>query len=166
MPTLKSPSPLTEGFRLDDFNCGEPILNDWLKHRALKNQASGASRTFILCTEDQQVVGYYALSAGSISHESAPTRFKRNMPDPIPVAVLGRLAVDLEWQGKGLGQDLLADAIKRISIASDQLGIRAIVVHALHEKAKNFYTSRGFRQSPTDALDLLITLDEARRLSE
>lgn len=166
MPGVNSPSPLADELRLDGFDCGEAILNNCLIQRALKNQASGASRTFVVCTEDKQAAGYYALSAGSVAHKSAPTRIKRNMPDPMPVAVLGRLAVDLNWQEKGLGQDLLTDAIKRISIASEQIGIRAIIVHALHDKAKSFNTSRGFKQSPTDALNLLITLDEVRRFSE
>ena len=160
-PKLTAPEVLEEHHILADFDCGHDTLNDWLKHRAIKNEASGASRTYVVCHQNH-VIAYYTLATGAVQCADAPGRIRRNMPDPIPVLVLGRLAVHLNWQKKGLGGDLLANAVKRTLQAADIAGIRAFVVHALSEEAKRFYEQFGFHPSPTDPMDLMITLKEAQ----
>jgi GNAT superfamily N-acetyltransferase len=155
---LGSPEPLTASHRVDEFQCGEPSLDEWLKRRALANQASGASRTFVVAGEGGRVSGYYALAAGAVALESATGKVRRNMPDPVPVMVLGRLAVDRGAQGRKLGAALLQDAVKRAVAVSNNAGVRALLVHALHERAKQFYEHYGFRASPTHALTLMLRL--------
>lgn len=156
---------LTSGHDLPPFCSGEPDLDDWLKRRALKNQDSGASRTYVV-TAGRAVVGYYSLAAGALSQESAPGRVRRNMPDPIPVMLVGRLAVDQAWQRKGLGRALLRDAILRTIQAADIAGIRAMLIHALSQDAKTFYESSGFYASAVDPMTLMLTLQEARTMVE
>jgi len=160
-PKLTAPEALGPHHILTDFDCGHDTLTDWLKHRAIKNEASGASRTYVVCHQNH-VIAYYTLATGAVQCLDAPGRIRRNMPNPIPVMVLGRLAVHLNWQKKGLGGDLLADAVKRTLQAADIAGIRAFVVHALSEEAKTFYEHFGFHPSPTDPLDLMITLKDAQ----
>jgi GNAT superfamily N-acetyltransferase len=158
MTTLIAPCPLTEHHDLDQFSCGVPTLDNWLKKRARSNERSRASRTYVLCI-DKQIIGYYALATGSLEAMHAPGKIKRNMPDPIPVMVLGRIAVDKEHQGKKLGEALLRDAILRILQAADIAGIKAILVHAISEEAKKFYLDRGFILSPTDSMTLVLPLE-------
>ena len=158
---FSSPEPLTNDHQLEDFNCGEPSLDEWLRRRAHANQASGASRTFVVCDGDK-VAGYYALASGAVTTRSAPGKFRRNMPDPVPVVVLGRLAVDRACQGQGIGRALFRDAALRVSQAADTIGIRGIVVHAISEEAKNFYLALGFDPSPLDPMTLLVTLADIR----
>ena len=146
---------------LEDFDCGNDTLNEWLRRRAVKNEASGASRTYVVC-DQKHVIAFYTLATGAVQCRNVPGRIRRNMPDPIPVMIVGRLAVHLAWQKKGLGGDLLADAIKRTLQAAAIAGIRALVVHALSEEAKQFYEQFGFQSSPTDPLDLIITLRDAQ----
>jgi GNAT superfamily N-acetyltransferase len=155
---LGSPEPLTASHRLDEFRCGEPSLDEWLVRRALANQASGASRTFVVADDGGRVRGYYALAAGAVSHESATSKVRRNMPDPVPVMVLGRLAVDGGAQGQKLGAALLQDAVKRAAAVSTHAGVRALLVHALHERARQFYEHYGFQPSPTHPLTLMLRL--------
>ena len=155
---LGPPEPLTALHHLDEFECGEPSLDEWLKRRALANQSSGASRTFVVLDDGGRVRGYYALAAGAVSHESAISKVRRNMPDPVPVMVLGRLAVDRSAQGQQLGAALLQDAVKRAVAVSKNAGVRALLVHALHERAKQFYEHYGFRPSPTHSLTLMLRL--------
>jgi GNAT superfamily N-acetyltransferase len=143
---------------LDEFDCGEPSLDEWLKRRALANQLSGASRTFVVLDEAGRVRGYYALAVGAVSHESATSRVRRNMPDPVPVMVLGRLAIDRGAQGQQLGAALLQDAVKRAIAVSNNAGVRALLVHALHERARQFYEHHGFQPSPTHPLTLMLRL--------
>lgn len=162
---LSRPEPLNDAHQLDDFFCGITSLDDWLKRRARANQASGASRTFVVA-DNQKVVGYYALASGAIAVESSVGRFRRNMPDPIPVAVLGRLAVDRAHQSKGLGRALFRDCALRVAHAADTLGIRGIVVHAISDQAKTFYQSLGFDPSPREPMTLMVTLGDIRRLIE
>ena len=158
---LTTPQLLSASHILDDFDCGHDTPNDWLKRRAIKNEASGASRTYVVCHQSR-VIAYYALATGAVQCVDAPGRIRRNMPDPIPVMVLGRLAVHLNWQNKGLGRDLLTDAVKRTLQAAAIAEIRAFVVHALSDEAKQFYEQFGFQPSPTDPMDLMITLKSAQ----
>jgi len=161
-----APVPLGPGHRLADFSCGVESLDTWLKRRALANQESGASRCFVACREEDRVVAYYALASGAIDVGQATGRFRRNMPDPIPIAILARLAVDVSHRGRGLGQALFRDAAYRVLNAADAIGIRGIVVHAISEQAKAFYEALGFDPSPADPLTLLITLTDLRAAVE
>lgn len=144
-----------------EFNSGEASLDDWLRRRARANQVSGGSRTYVVC-EEKRVIAYYALASGGVMAESATGRLRRNMPNPIPVAVLARLAVDHSWQGKGLGRALFRDAARRVTNAADAIGIRGIVVHAISEEAKKFYLALGFDPSPREPMMLMITLADVR----
>ncbi|MBS3964463.1 MAG: GNAT family N-acetyltransferase [Methylomonas sp.] len=155
------PEPIALTHQLTNFDCGEPSLNEWLKKRALKNHASGASRCFVVCA-GSQVLGYYCLSAGAITHALAPKGMRRNMPNPLPVLVLGRLAVDRRYHNQGLGQALLRDAMLRAVNVAGDAGIFALLVHALSEPAKQFYLSRGFVHSPLQPMTLLMTLETIR----
>jgi predicted N-acetyltransferase YhbS len=139
-------------------------LDQWLKQRSLKNQIQGASRTFVVCDE-ARVVAYYALASGAVTSQGATGRFRRNMPDPIPVVVLGRLAVDLTLHGKGFGRSLVRDAGLRVVLAASAIGIRGMVVHALTDEAKAFYEKVGFESSPIDAHFLMIALSDLAALS-
>ena len=158
---LLPPEPLADHHDIGDFRSGEASLDDWLKRRARANQMSGASRTYVLC-EEERVIGYYALASGVVTVESAPGRFRRNMPNPIPVAVLARLAVDSDWQGRGIGRALFRDAARRVANAADAIGIRGIVVHAISEEAKKFYLTLGFDASPSEPMTLMVTLSDVR----
>lgn len=159
---LSLPEPLSASHRLDDFGCGEAVLDDWLKRRALANQSSGASRTFVVADEGGRVRGYYAMAAGAVSHQLATRSARRNMPDPVPVMVLGRLAVDLRAQAMHLGAALLRDAVSRAVAVSENAGVRALLVHALHEKARQFYEHFGFQPSPTHPMTLMLRLGNVR----
>lgn len=138
--------------------CGESSLDDWLKRRALANQLAGASRTFVVTENPQIVVGYYALAAGAVAHERATGGVRRNMSDPIPVLVLGRLAIAQRAQGLKLGAALLQDAVNRTMAVSANAGVRALLVHALNDRAKAFYEHYGFQASPLDAMTLMLRL--------
>jgi GNAT superfamily N-acetyltransferase len=158
---LSSPEPLTDEHQIDSFDSGEPVLDDWLRRRARANQASGASRTYVVC-EGKVIVAYYALASGAIAQAAVQGRFRRNMPDPIPVVVLGRLAVDRRYQGRGLGRALFRDAARRVAQAADTIGIRGIVVHAISEEARKFYIALGFDPCPDEAMTLVVTLRDIR----
>lgn len=160
---LSPPTPIRPDHELQDFDSGEPSLDDWLRRRALKNHVSGASRCFVVCA-GLTVVGYYTLSAGAIGHEAAPRAMRRNMPDPLPVLLLGRLAVDRRYQDQGLGKALLRDAMLRaVTVASDA-GVFAILLHALSDRARRFYLSRGFVESPLQPMTLMMTLATVRSI--
>jgi GNAT superfamily N-acetyltransferase len=158
---LSAPESLAEHHRIDDFTSGVASLDDWLKRRARANQASGASRTFVAC-DGIRVLGYYALAAGAIGTAQAPGRFRRNMPEPIPVAVLARLAVDQTCQGRGIGRALFRDGARRVVHAAEAIGIRGMVVHAISDEARAFYLALGFDPAPDDPLTLLVTLSDLR----
>jgi predicted N-acetyltransferase YhbS len=160
MGAITAPEPITPSHLIEAFACGIPVLDDWLKRRALKNEVSGASRTFVVC-HDGQVVGYYALATGSVEHRDAPGKLRRNMPDPIPMIVLGRLAVDQQWQSTGIGRGLLKDAVLRSVSVSQHAGVKALLVHVLSEDAKTFYMRNGFLESPLDPMTLIISLQDA-----
>jgi GNAT superfamily N-acetyltransferase len=158
---LCPPEKLNSSHQMESFNSGNSQLDDWLKRRALKNEAEGASRTYVLCA-GEIVVAYYCLANGAVAQTMATGRVRRNMPDPVPVMVIGRLAVDLHWQGKGIGRALLRDAILRTLQAAEIAGIRAILVHAISEEAKRFYEQCGFTASPLDAMTLMVNVKDAR----
>ena len=156
-----APELLNASHRLEAFSCGVPDLDDWLKRRALANQASGASRTYAACF-DGRVIAYYAIASGAISAGDTTGRFRRNMPEPVPVAVLGRLAVDASAQGLGLGRALFRDAALRLTEAADIIGIRGMIVHAMSPKTKAFYLALGLSESPGEEMTLMATLADLR----
>jgi GNAT superfamily N-acetyltransferase len=154
--TLAAPSPIEGSHDVSAFSCGHPSLDDWLKRRAVANRKSGASRTFVVC--EGGVVAYYALAAGALACAEATGKFRRNMPDPIPVAILARLAIDANYQKQGLGRALFRDASLRILSAADAIGIRGVLVHAISEQAASFYRAIGVESSPANPQTLMMTL--------
>ncbi len=159
------PEPLVTHHLIADFSCGTTALDDWLKRRALNNQNSGSTRTLVACV-DEQVVGYYTLASGAISSQSVQGSFRRNMPDPIPVVILARLAIDTSYQGQGLGRALFRDAALRVMQAADTIGIRGIIVHAISPQARDFYLALGFDASPLEPMTLMISLKDLRSLNQ
>lgn len=159
---LSAPRPLSDAHDIDAFASGEPSLDEWLKRRARANQLSDSSRTFVVA-DDAAVVGYYCLAAGAIGRDDAPKALRRNRPDPLPVMVLGRLAIHQDYQQKGIGTALLQDAMFRTLNAAEQFGISALLVHALSEDARRFYLSRGFLASPIQAMTLCLPLATIRQ---
>lgn len=157
--TLSAPVLLSADHDLSPFTGGEPGLDDWLKRRALANQVRGASRTYVVA-EERRVMGYYSLASGALALNVAPGPLRRNMLDPMPMVLLGRLAIDQEWQGKGLGIAFLQDAVVRTRTASDILGIRGILVHAISEDAKAFYERHGFLASSDQPMTLILPLKQ------
>ena len=157
-----APEPIGTNHQIGDFTSGVVSLDEWLKRRALANQASGAARTFVVC-EGDRVIGYYALASGSVTIAAASGRFRRNMPEPIPVVVLARLAVDRAYHGRGLGRALVRDAARRVVHAADAIGIRGIIVHAISDDAKAFYLALGFESSPIEPMTLMVTLADLRK---
>jgi GNAT superfamily N-acetyltransferase len=157
-PRLSAPVPLTVEHDLSAFDCGNPTLNDWLKHRALKNE-SRFSRTYVVC-EGSRVVAYFCISAGAIERAAAPGKVRRNAPDSIPISVIGRLAVNRDHTGRGLGADILSDALRRIAIASQSIGIGAVLVHAKDDVAKRFYMKCAeFIEYPADSRTLFLPIE-------
>lgn len=166
MTRLNPPKLLTAGHNTEAFVSGKPSLDEWLKRRALKNQADGASRTYAVTTDKGVVRAYYALAAGSVMPEQATGAVRRNMPAQIPVVILARLAVDQSLQGQGIGRALLKDALLRTLQAADTVGVRAMLIHALDEEAAAFHERFGFTRSPVDELVLMMPLKAVRdRLS-
>ena len=157
------PERLSVAHEIAEFDSGEPSLNVWLRRHALSNEISGASRTYVVCA-GRRVVGYYALSVGAVDHTHAPGRIRRNMPDPVPVMILARLAVEEKVQGRGVGTGLLRDAVLRTLQAADIAGIRAILVHAISEDARRFYEKHGFANSPVAPMTVMITTAEAAKI--
>jgi GNAT superfamily N-acetyltransferase len=163
-PLLSPPEKLSPDHDLSQFNSGETVLDDWLRRRAIQNEGSGASRTYVVCA-GTRVAGYYSLAVGAVSHAGSPGRVRRNMPDPVPVMILGRLAVDISFQGQGIGVGLLRDAVLRTVSAADIAGIRAILVHAISDAAKGFYERCGFVASPVEPMTLMIPLADAVKIA-
>ncbi len=157
---IRPPEPLNAEHALVGFDSGVASLDDWLRRRAAYNQISGASRTFVVCTspDSRQVIAYYALAASAVAPDATPGRFRRNMPDPIPVVVLGRLAIARVHQGGGLGRALFQDAAKRVIHAADTIGIRGMLVHAISDETKTFYVRLGLDPSPLDPMTLMTTV--------
>ena len=159
--TLAPSELLTSYHNPTDFACGSKSLDHWLIRRALTNQNRGAARTYVVC-DDDKVVGYYVLASVGISEESTLDNSERDILNPIPMIILTRLAVDIAYQGRGLGRALFRDAALRIVRAAEPIGIRGIIVHAISEDAKNFYLALGFNPYPGEPLMLMITLNELR----
>lgn len=162
MLELTAPQPLAPHHSLEHFSSGEAALDTWLKRRAMANQLRGASRTFVVTDKTDAVLGYYAMAAGAVALQTASSTVRRNMPDPIPVMVLGRVAVDKQAQGMQLGAALLQDAGKRALHVAQHTGVRALLVHALHERAKSFYLHYGFHVSPVDPMVLMLRLENLK----
>ena len=158
---LRAPEPLSSNHRLDAFDSGVASLDVWLKNRAMQNQISGASRTFVVC-DDELLAGYYALASSAIVAAETSGRFRRNMPDPIPVVVLARLAVARLYQHHGLGRALFQDAVRRVLYAAETIGIRGLLVHAISEEARAFYLRLGLKPSPLSPMTLMATLADLR----
>ena len=158
---LTQPAILCADHELSGFGCGVESLDRWLRERALQNHKSGASRTYVVC-DGVRVMGYYALASGGLATMDATGKFRRNMPDPIPVAILGRLAVDQRLAGKGVGRALFRDAALRVISAADVIGIRGLIVHAISAEAAAFYQALGLGASPQDPLTMMAPLDELR----
>ena len=159
---LQSPALLTQDHQVHEFDCGEAVLDEWLKRRALANNISGASRTFVVADDHHEVMGYYALAAGAVTHQESNRTIRQNMPDPIPVMVLARLAVDIRAQGMKLGAALLRDALQRCIQVSQNAGVRALLVHALHDKARQFYEHFGFKATPSHPMTLMLQMNGHR----
>jgi len=154
------PTPINKDYNLEIFDCGDAELNKWLKEKAILNEGE-ASRTYVIATDDKVVIAYYSLAYGSISRELAISKVKRNMPDPIPAMLVGRLAVDTKWHGTGLGRGMVRDAVIRTLEASKVAGLKALFVHAISPEAKAFYSKCGFYPSPINSMTLMITVKEA-----
>lgn len=158
---LTAPEPVAADHVSTGFDSGQPALDAWLTKRALKSERDGGSRTYVVCDEGV-VVAYYSLSAGAVTRIDMPGRIRRNMPDPIPVMLMGRLAVTRSRQGQGLARALVRDAVLRTLKAAEIAGIRALLVHALNDEAARFYRHLGFLESPVDPLVLALPLATAR----
>lgn len=156
---LAAPVPLSPQHDCSAFDCEHAGLAEWLRRRARNNEAAQGSRCFVAC-EGERVVGFYALAAGSVRRAAAPGAIRRNMPDPVPAIVLGRLAVDHAWQGQGLGADLLQDAVLRAVRASREIGARVLLCHAVDQRARRFYLHHGFVESTFDPLVVMLDLKQ------
>ena len=156
---LRAPERLTGQHDVSGFSSKEPDLDHWLRKHAQASEGRTA-RTYVVCAE-RRVVGFYALANGAVQRAAAVSKMRRNAPDPVPVMVIGRLAVDKAWEGRGIGKGMLRDAILRTMAAAEVAGISAVLVHAISDDAKSFYISRGFRPSDLEPMTLMITLREA-----
>jgi GNAT superfamily N-acetyltransferase len=163
--TITAPVPLADHHLIDGFDCGVPPLNEWLQRRARPNSASGASHTYVVCDGDR-VVAFYALATGAVASSASPGRFRRKMPDPIPVVVLGRLAIDRAYQGQGIDRALFRDAALRVLQAADIIGIRGLLVDAISDEAKAFYLTLGMSRSPLDPMTLMVTLADLKAATQ
>ncbi len=163
MSGYSAPRPIRDDDDFAEFESGDDSLDHYLRTRAVPNHAEGASRCYVTCRA-ARVVGFYALASASVERSDATGAVRRNMPEPIPVILLSRLAVDRREQGRGLGRGLLRDAIIRSVRAADLIGVRALLVHAIDDEARNFYSHFGFMPSPTDPMHLLLLMKDVRRI--
>jgi GNAT superfamily N-acetyltransferase len=166
MAELSAPVLISESHILTHFESGETVLDEWLQRRALKNLQSGASRTYVICSKvSLNVVGFFSLSMGQILASDVVGSMRRNMPTNIPAVVLGRLAIDITWQGKGVGRALLAEVMRRALRASDEVAARLLIVHAISPAAESFYKHHGFTRLPVEAPMLAIDLLKYKALA-
>lgn len=157
------PRPIGASDDTSDFDCGEPSLNAYLAERALTNHLADLARCYVCIDRDTStVLGYYTLSAVAVERSNLSARVRRNAPSPVPAVLLGRLAIATHAQGRGLGRLLVRDAVLSTLAAAHRIGVRILLVHALHEAAAHFYETLGFRRSPTDPLHLYLLLADAR----
>jgi len=164
---LSAPVLLNETHDGAAFDSGEPVLDDWLRRRAWSNQQAAASRTYVVCpVGSQRIIGYFALSMGQILAQDVTGAMRRNMPNPIPALVLGRLAIDRAWQGRGLGRALLADVVRRALRASIEVSARLVLVHAISPAAEAFYLRHGFTRLPLEAPTLALDLVKLQKVSD
>jgi GNAT superfamily N-acetyltransferase len=155
--------PLDRRHDREGFDCEEDILNEFLKRFARQNDEKGLGRTFVAVRPGESaIVGYYTLATGAVNFENVPEKLPRY---PVPVAHIGRLAVDNRAKGQGLGAFLLMDALRRIVQVADQIGIYAVEVYALNEGAKNFYLKYGFKPLSDDPLHLYLSIKTIRKLN-
>ena len=162
-PHFSALVPLAAKHELDGFQSGEPVLDIWLRQRALENAALGASQTYVMCLRDSnRVAGFYALCMGQILNRDATGAMRRNMPRHIPAVILGRLAIDRTWQGQGLGRELLLDAVQRSDRAASEISARLLVVHAISSAAESFYLHYGFVRLPVETPTLALDLTKFR----
>jgi len=163
--SLSAPQPLDTHHRLEEFDCGKPALTDWLLRHARQAQGSGSARTFVVCDGDR-IAGYFSLTVGQIDTLEAPERIRRGMGQyPIPLVILARLAVDLDYQRQGLGFSLLQDAICRTLAIAEHAGIRALLTHPIDAEAEAFYRRFGFESTPDNEQQLILLLKDARRFA-
>ena len=163
---ITTPIPLNQNHELSQFNCGNhDTLNDWLKFRSLKSEGLSA-RTYVVCPiNEMSVIGYYCISTAIAQRVNLPSaKLRQSMPDSVPMLLIGRLAIDQQWQGKGIGSALLQDALKRCCSASQIAGVRAIIVNALDENAVNFYSKYGFLHYPLGERTMLMPIEHALKL--
>lgn len=160
--SLSAPEPLNGDHDVSQFSCGQESMDRWLQNTALKSQAAGGAKTYVAC-DNGRFIGYYALSAGSVCRQETTGRFRRNMPDPILVVLLGRLAVDQTYQRQGIARNLMRDAFHRVLGAAEEIGIRGILVHALDDEARDFYIALGFEPSPINANTLFMALQDIQQ---
>ena len=165
MAPLREIEPLRKDHDRSSFDSGEPTLDDWCRRFAWENHAAGFARVYVTC-RDERVVGYYSLGAFSILRDHATVRAAKGGPAQIPALLLGRLAVDQTEQGQGIGAALLRHAMRTTVVASEQHAVRALVVNALHESARDFYRRYGFETSPTNDLDLMILIKDVKATLE
>lgn len=162
---IAAPTPLTEHHALSGFDSGEPALDDWLRRRALRNMQAAATKTYVACpAESATVIGYYALCMGQILATDVTGAMRRNMPPQIPAILLGRLAIDRNWQGRGLGGYLLRDVVRRARRAVQEVTARLIIVHAISPAAEAFYRHYGFTRLPIEAPTLALDLVKLAKL--
>lgn len=154
MTPYVGPELLTDSHRTDDFDCGNEVLNGWLRQTAPRNQREGSSRTWVV-GDGNRVIAFYASSAAVLARAQATKRAARNQPDPLPAMLLGRLAVDRIHQGKGLAAALLKHFLLKALEVSQHTGIRLVLVHAKDDQAASFYRHYGFQPSPIDQLTLM-----------
>ena len=157
---LLPPQPITRDHKVAGFSCGRESLDRYLVRDALKRDAAGDAKVIVLAKSDLEVVGYYAVSSASVSRKAATRRLKRNSPEPVPMALVGRFAIDSRYQKQGLGKALMKDAVLRIAQASEQIGIKGVLLHAIDDEAKAFYSSCGFRASRIEDNLMMVTLKE------
>lgn len=160
----QQPRPIEATDNTTDFDSGEESLNRYLADRALTNHLADLGRCYVCIDGDtEKVLGYYTLSAVAVEHADLPGKVRRNAPNPVPAVLMGRLAIETKAQGTGLGRFLVRDAILSTLAAADRIGVRILLVHALHEQAATFYEKLGFKRSPTDPLHLYLLLADARK---
>ena len=160
---FSQPEPLIASHDTSSFDCGKAPLNHFLQRYALINQATGSARTFVSLS-GQKIGGYYSLAAASAEHAAVPLRISKGLArHPIPMLLLARLAVDLAAQGQGLGRSLLQSALGKYLQASEVIGCRAVMVHAIDEAAIGFYQGYGFEPSPVDAAHLYLLTKDIRK---